>query len=60
MMGHRDPMKSGDEYDALTGWKRLLHWRPGERKKIKRRHNRRLRHEALDQLAAEEQDFDAE
>lgn len=37
------PMINGDEYDALTQWKRFLHWRPGERKAIKRRYNKRVR-----------------
>lgn len=36
-------MKSGDEYDGLTRWKNYLHWRPGERKKIKKIHNRKIR-----------------
>jgi len=40
------PMIDGDEYDAMTGWRRLLHWRPGERKAIKRKYNRRVRREA--------------
>jgi len=42
-MAKRIPMNSGDEYDALTRWKRYVHWRPGERKRIKRRYNRRAR-----------------
>ena len=37
------PMKNGDEYDALTKWKRFLHWKPGERKRIKRGYNKRVR-----------------
>ncbi len=39
----RIPLKSGDEYDALTGWKRYCFWQPGERKKIKRGYRKRLR-----------------
>lgn len=46
MMGRRQVLKSGDEYDAVTGWRRLLKWRPGERKAIKRKLNRRARKEA--------------
>jgi len=42
-MAKRIPMKTGDEYDALARWKRYLHWRPGERKRIKRGYNRRAR-----------------
>jgi len=32
-----------DEFDAMTGWRRWLHWRAGERAAIKRRYRRRLR-----------------
>jgi len=39
-------MKSADEYDALSRWKKLFHWRPGQRKKIKNIHNKRIRREA--------------
>lgn len=39
-------IKDADEQDALTGWKKYLHWRPGERKKVKRKANRRERREA--------------
>jgi len=34
---------SGDEQDALTGARRRLAFRPGERKEIKNRVNRRVR-----------------
>jgi hypothetical protein len=33
----------GDEQDALTRWSEYLRWRPGQRKKIKNRYNRRWR-----------------
>jgi hypothetical protein len=33
----------GAEYDAFTGWRHVLHWRPGELRKIKRRANKRDR-----------------
>ena len=39
----RIKLKSGDEYDALTKAKKFHHWKPGERKKIKRGYNNRLR-----------------
>jgi len=43
------PMVGGDEYDALTRWRRYLNWKPGERKRIKRRYNKRVRrHVRLD------------
>lgn len=37
---------SGDEEDALTGWRKFLAWRPGERRQAKRSANRRERREA--------------
>lgn len=43
MMERREPMKSGDEYDALTRWRKFLRWRAGERAKIKRLFRRRER-----------------
>jgi hypothetical protein len=45
------PMKGGDEYDALTRWKRFLRWRPGERKAIKRGYNKRARRVARERIA---------
>lgn len=35
--------KSGDEQDALTGWRKVLRFRPGTRKRIKRQYMRRVR-----------------
>ena len=35
-------MKGGDEYDALCG-KNVYNWKPGERKSIKRKFNKRER-----------------
>ena len=43
MMGHREKLIRGDEYDALTRWKRVLHWKPGERPAVKRRFWKRIR-----------------
>lgn len=42
----RIPMKTGDEYDALTRWRKYLNWRAGERKKIKKLYRRRERRQA--------------
>ena len=36
-------MKGGDEYDALTKAKQYYGWKPGTRKKIKRKYNKRQR-----------------
>ena len=43
MMGHRERLKSGDEYDALTRWRRFLRFRSRVRKAIKRQVNKRAR-----------------
>ena len=43
MMGYREKMKGGDEYDAFTGWRRVIKWSRGERAKIKRAFRRRVR-----------------
>lgn len=37
------PLKGGAEYDALTGWRKVLFFRPGERAAIKAKFNRRER-----------------
>jgi hypothetical protein len=44
-MGHRQRL-TGMEQDALTGWRRVMFWRPGERARIKRGARRRERREA--------------
>lgn len=43
-------MKAGYEYDAFTRWKKVLRWRAGERKKIKRLYNRRERRQSRQAL----------
>jgi hypothetical protein len=50
MMGRRLPAKSGDEFDAITGWKHVVKrmGRVGVRAAIKRRMRRRERHQAND------------
>lgn len=39
-------IRDEDEQDAYTAWRRVLPWKPGERKAIKRRTHRRERREA--------------
>lgn len=51
MMGHRERMIDGDEFDALTRWKRILRWRGGERKKMKRKFNKRIRRKVKRELS---------
>ena len=51
-MKTRIKMISGDEFDALSKKaKKDFHWKPGERKKIKRGYNKRLRKCAYDGAA---------
>lgn len=40
------PLKSGDEYDAFTRWRRLMNWKAGQIARIKRRYNKRVRQKA--------------
>lgn len=50
-MGHEKrmgvPLKKGTERDALTGWRKLLTFRPGERAFAKKVFNRRVRHRPI-------------
>ncbi len=43
MKKQRIKLKGGDEYDALTGWRKYLKWRSGVVKRIKRNYNKRFR-----------------
>ncbi len=36
-------MKTAEEYDAFTRWRRVLYWQRGELRKIKRRWSKRER-----------------
>lgn len=46
-MSHsRIPMISGDEVTALTGERKHVNWRAGQRKAVKRGINRRARRQA--------------
>lgn len=57
MMGHRQKLISGDEVDALSRmWRKMLIYleRPGVRKAIKRKVNKRSRREAKGALMAAE------
>ena len=37
---------TGDEWDAFTGWRKVLIWKPGQRKRIKQRSHRMDRRKA--------------
>jgi hypothetical protein len=51
----RAPLKSGDEYDALTRAKKYYIWKSGDRKAIKKSYNKRER-KWLDKLLIKEED----
>ncbi len=42
-----------DEYDVVTGWRRMLVWRRGEVARIKRRMRRRERRQAKREISRE-------
>ena len=42
-MRGRIPSQGGDEHDAFTRWRQLLHWQAGELRRIKRGYNKRMR-----------------
>lgn len=52
-MGNRGHL-TGDEFDAFTRWRRLLNWRPGALKKIKRSFVKRSRKTARLSLRQED------
>ena len=45
MMGNGG-MRGAVEYDAFTGWRRVLHWHRGQLKKVKRSFSKRMRRQA--------------
>lgn len=42
-MGWRIKLKNGNEDDAVTGWRKVIYFHPGERSRMKRRIRRRDR-----------------
>ena len=54
MMGRKQKLKDGDEYDcASTRSRALLSFRPGQTKSIKRKMNKRWRKEAKKDILKE-------
>lgn len=51
-MTERIPLKGGDEYDALTGWRKMLKIfnKAGLAKKSKRKYNKRFRKDGKSNL----------
>lgn len=51
-MGHETrlgvPLRGPDEQDALTGWRKVTRFRPGERKSAKSAFNRRVRRRPIE------------
>ena len=45
-----------DEFDALTKWRHWLHWRAGERARIKRGYRRRERRVLKQKIRKEDAD----
>jgi len=54
----RIPCQDGDEYDFLGWCKKFFTFRPGERKKLKRKYNKRLRRKVRDELSTIRQSDD--
>ena len=56
MMGHRQKLKGGDEWDVTTPWRKVMCYlaRPGATKRIKMKMNRRARRDAKRALSKEE------
>ena len=54
MMGHRERYKGGIEDNALSGWRRLMSFRPGTRRFAKRKVSRRNRWQARQELRRHE------
>jgi hypothetical protein len=56
MMGRKQKLKGGDEYDVVGGWRKLMCYlqRAGVTKSIKQKMNRRYRHEAKRKLYTRE------
>lgn len=56
-MAHQIPQRGGDEYDAFSQKaRRMLHWRPGVLRAIKRRYWKRVRKFARLEISAKQQD----
>ena len=52
-------IRTNDEEDAYTGWRKAYHWRPGVLHAIKRRTHKRERREGRAEARAKARDRDA-
>ena len=50
MMGWRSKLLGGLEWDILTRWRGMYHWKSGTVSWVKRKHNKRLRRKAKQDL----------
>lgn len=57
MMGHKEKLKSGDEYDYLTRARRYFHHKAGQIRKIKRKFWKRQRAEVRDQRRTNNENY---
>jgi hypothetical protein len=55
MMGHREQLKTGAEWDLICGWRKVMCYmhRPGVARSIKNQINRRSRRDSRRRLADE-------
>lgn len=54
--GRVEPLKGGDEYDALTRARKVHHYFAGTLKRIKRQYNKRVRQSGKKQIIGEIQE----
>jgi len=52
------PMKDGAMQDAFSGWRKVLNFKPGERKRQKQRYHRIVRHKVKENYRQSIDDFD--
>ena len=53
--GRVEPLKGGDEYDALTRARKVHHYFAGTLKRIKRQYNKRVRQSGKKEVRSETQ-----
>lgn len=51
--GRKQITKGGDEFDIVTGWRKLFSWSRGDLKRIKRKMNKRDRKDAKQTIKKE-------
>ena len=48
MMGNKQVMKGGDEWEVVTGWRKVMKWcaKAGKKKEVRKKMSKRSRREA--------------